>query len=166
MKDISDLIARKEYLPATEDIQKELVELFGERRVEQDSLIQNFASGMISGAIAAPLSVLGPIGAIAAPGIINTVSGRTRNVQVLNSDAATKLLTRSKKNNKNNPTDIIHEPGVLTYIFGFAFCGAGAALSTTPLGPILMGLGLGMIGTGISSSAEAGGEEARRRRRE
>ncbi|MGL4540249.1 MAG: hypothetical protein ACRCU0_04655 [Candidatus Rhabdochlamydia sp.] len=56
MKDISDLIARKEYLPATEDIQQELVELFGKRRVEQDSLIQNFASGMISGAVSATVA--------------------------------------------------------------------------------------------------------------
>ncbi|MGL5263301.1 MAG: hypothetical protein ACRDAI_01805 [Candidatus Rhabdochlamydia sp.] len=58
MNDISTLIERKEYLPATEDIQQELVDIFGERRVKQDSLIQNFASGMISGAVSATVAIV------------------------------------------------------------------------------------------------------------
>lgn len=107
-----------------------------------------------------------PLGAMAAPSIMSAVGGRIRNVQVL--DGTSRLLTKSKhKGNPNGskPTDIIHEPGVVTYIVGAGFFGLGSVLSATPIGPILMGLGLGMMGSGISSAAEAGGEEARRRRR-
>ncbi|MGL5627296.1 MAG: hypothetical protein ACRDDW_07320 [Candidatus Rhabdochlamydia sp.] len=57
MKDISDLIARKEYLPIPEDVQRELAAMFPERKVEQDSLIQNFASGIISGAVSATVAI-------------------------------------------------------------------------------------------------------------
>ena len=52
MKNISDLIARKEYLPMPEGVQQELVEIYGERRVE-DSLIKKFATGVLFGAISA-----------------------------------------------------------------------------------------------------------------
>jgi hypothetical protein len=155
MKDISDLIARKEYLPATEDIQQELADLFGETRKEEDSLIQNFASGMLSGAITAPLSALGPLGAMAAPSIMSAVGGRTRNVHVLNSDGATKLLTKSKHKNKlHNPKEPKLGPGKITYITGIFFAVVGAALSETPIGPILIGIGAGMMGSGISLVGE------------
>ena len=53
MKDISDLIARKEYLPMPEDVQQEWVEIYSERRVEEDNLIKKFATGVLFGAISA-----------------------------------------------------------------------------------------------------------------
>ena len=57
MKDISDLITRKEYLPMPEDVQQELLEIYGERRVKEDNLIKKFATGMLFGAISTAFTV-------------------------------------------------------------------------------------------------------------
>ncbi|HEV3269662.1 MAG TPA: hypothetical protein VGZ69_03325 [Candidatus Rhabdochlamydia sp.] len=158
MKNISDLIAEKKYLPIPEDVQQELVEIYGERRIEKDSLIKKFATGVFAGGISAPLNALGPLGAIA----VHTIGGKVRNVQVINDGS--KLLTKSKRN-KSNPSDVIHEPGMTTYVVGLAIAALGAALSTTPIGPILIGIGAGMVGTGISTVGENGAEQARNRNR-
>ena len=165
MNEINNCIIRTEFLPMPEEAQREFEEFeknFGKKKVKEDSLVRDFATGMISGAIAAPLSALGPLGAIAVPSIINTVDGRVRNVQVLNDGL--KFLTKSKPN-KNNPSDVIHEPGMTTYVVGLAIAALGAALSTTPIGPILIGIGAGMVGTGISTVGENGAEQARNRNR-
>lgn len=164
---IDNCIARNECLPTSEEAQRKferfekLDKTFGKKRVEQeDSLIQNFASGMISGAVSAPLVAMGPLGAMAVPSIISAVGGRIRNVQVLNNNGAAKLLTKSK-HNKSRPSDLMNEPGVTTYVFGLGIAALGGILSGTPLGPILIGIGAGMVGTGISTVGEAGAERAR-----
>ena len=161
MKNISDLIERKEYLPMPEDVQQELLEIYGERRVEEDSLIKKFATGMLSGAISAPLSTLGvPI----APSITSAVGGRIRNVQVLN-DGSSKLLVKHRhSNNSNKPKS--DDPGFFTYMTGVAITGLGMLLSETPVGPILIGVGAGLLGTGVSIAGEAKAEQSRRNRRE
>ncbi|VHN99520.1 hypothetical protein [Candidatus Rhabdochlamydia sp. T3358] len=144
-----------------EDVQQELVEIYGERRVKEDSLIKKFATGMLAGGISAPLGALG-VPVMVAPSIINTVGRRFRNVKVLN--VSSKLLTKSKRN-KNNPSDVIHEPGMTTYVIGLGIAALGAILSETPIGPILIGIGAGMVGTGISTVGENGAEQARNRNR-
>ncbi|VHN99508.1 hypothetical protein [Candidatus Rhabdochlamydia sp. T3358] len=165
---IDNCTARKEYLSMPEEAQRKFERFekwekaFGEKEVKADSLMQNFTEGMISGAIAAPLMAIGPLATIAGPSIMSAVGGRIRNVQVLNGDEATKLLTKSK-HNKRSPGDIMNEPGMTTYIFGLGIAALGAALSGTPLGPILIGIGAGMVGTGISTVGETGAEQARNR---
>ncbi|HEV3269663.1 MAG TPA: hypothetical protein VGZ69_03330 [Candidatus Rhabdochlamydia sp.] len=65
MQAISDLIAEKKYLPVPEDVQQELVEIYGERRIKEDSLITKFAIGVLFGAISATFTVF-----ICAPNIL------------------------------------------------------------------------------------------------
>ncbi|MGB7127984.1 MAG: hypothetical protein WBD50_02705 [Candidatus Rhabdochlamydia sp.] len=163
MKNISDLIARKEYLPMPEDVQQELVEIYGERRVEEDSLIKKFATGMLAGGISAPLGALG-VPVMVAPSIINTVGGRVRNVQVLNDGS--RLLVKHRHG--NNPKPRSDDPGFFTYMAGVAITGLGILLQGSPAGaisPILIGLGAGMLGTGVSIAGEAKAEQSRNRNR-
>ncbi len=160
MNEINNRIIRTEVLPMPEEAKKKFEEFgkaFGKKKVkEEDSLVRDFATGMISGAIGAPLMALGPLATIAGPSIMSAVGGRIRNVQVLNSDLATKLLTKSKsnKNKPKNPNEPRHSPGRITYVTGIVFAVMGAALCETPIGPILIGIGAGMMGSGISIVGE------------
>jgi hypothetical protein len=164
MNEINNCIIRTEFLPMPEEAQREFEEFekaFGKKKVKEDSLVRDFATEMISGAIAAPLSALGPLGAIAVPSIINTVGGRVRNVQVLNDGL--KLLVKHRHG--NNPKPRSEDPGFFTYMAGVAITGLGILLSETPAGPILIGVGAGLLGTGVSIAGEAKAEQSRNRNR-
>ncbi|VHO04769.1 hypothetical protein [Candidatus Rhabdochlamydia sp. T3358] len=101
-------------------------------------------------------------GAIAAPSIINTVGGRIRNVQVL-SDEPSRLLVKHRHGNNSKPRS--DDPGFFTYMAGVAITGLGILLSETPAGPILIGVGAGLLGTGVSIAGEAKAEQSRNRNR-
>ena len=153
MNNISDRIARKEYLPMSEEDQQEFVEAFGQREVKEDSLVKEFAIGMFSGALGGlPVACLGQ----GTPSISDT-GGKIRNAQVVSSlslnDGLSAFLVKYRHG--NNPNQPRHDPGWFTYMTGAVLTGLGVLLSGTPAGPILLGVGAGLIGNGISIAGEA-----------
>ena len=165
MNYLENRIARKEYLPMPEEAQRKFEkfeEAFGEKEVKEDNLIQNFATGVISGAISAPIAAIG-IPSVVAPTIISATHGRIRTVQVFN-DESSRLLVRHEHGNNSNKSRG-DDPGFFTYMVGVAFTGLGILLSGTPAGPILIGVGTGLLGTGVSISGEAKAEQSRNRNR-
>ena len=161
MKGIDNRIARKEYLPMPEEARQKFERFrkdFGTKEVK-DSLIKDFATGVISGAISAPLIALGPLGAMAAPSVTNAV-GRVRSVQVL-SDEPSVFLARHRGGSRPRSDD----PGFFTYMVGTLITAIGVSLIGTPvagISPILIGMGTGLLGTG-AIAGEAKAQESRNR---